>query len=149
MRGSNGSIGTSSTRGATGSSNARRCRSAWHRWVRPVGRPHPVRVADKPIPRAELLEWADGLADLPIDPVHGPAWHVVVQPLTDGCTAVSMLWSHMIGDGVGALLAIFEAVTGNTRNFGYEQPGSAPGGRPWSRTSVRRSGICRTRPALQ
>ena len=95
-----------------------------HRWVRPVGRPHPVRVADKPIPRAELLEWADGLADLPIDPVHGPAWHVVVQPLTDGSTAVSMLGSHMIGDGVGALLAIFEAVTGNSRTFGYEQPGS-------------------------
>jgi len=95
-----------------------------HRWVSPVGPPPPIIVAEKPRPREELLSWADELADLPMDPVTGPAWHVVVQPLTDGSTAVSMLGSHIIGDGVGALLAIFEAVTGNIRDGGYDEPAS-------------------------
>ncbi len=95
-----------------------------HRWVRPVIAPPPLMIADKPRPREELLAWADELGELPIDPVNGPVWYVVVQPLTDGATAVSMFGSHIIGDGVGALLAIYEAVSGNIRNGGYDSPGS-------------------------
>jgi hypothetical protein len=70
------------------------------------------------------MEWADELAGLPIDPEHGPTWYLVVQPLTDGSTAVSMVASHVIGDGTGAGLAIFEAVTGNIRDPGYDRPGA-------------------------
>lgn len=95
-----------------------------HRWVKPPGAPSEIRVNDTPRPRSELLDWADELAALPIDPVDGPTWYLAVQPLTDGSTAVSMVGSHVIGDGVGALLATFEAVTGNIRDIGYLKPAS-------------------------
>lgn len=94
------------------------------RWVRPLGPPPPIICSERLRPRAELMAWADELAGLPIDPERGPGWHLVVQPFTDGSTAVSMLGSHIIGDGVGALLAIYEAITGNIRNVGYETPAS-------------------------
>ena len=93
------------------------------RWVLPGGAAPPIRFAEHPRPRNELLAWADSLADLPIDPEQGPGWHLAVQPLDDGSTAVSIVASHVIGDGVGALMAVFEAVTGNVRNMGYDRAG--------------------------
>ncbi len=72
-----------------------------------------------------MLDWADELASLPIDPERGPGWHLAVQPLDDGSTAVSIIASHVIGDGVGALMAVFEAITGNIREPGYERTGLA------------------------
>lgn len=96
------------------------------RWVRPGGAPPPLRVADQPRPRSELMDWADELGTLPIDPINGPGWHVAVQPLDDGSTAVSIVASHVIGDGVGALMAVFEGVTGNVRDGGYERAGARP-----------------------
>jgi hypothetical protein len=94
------------------------------RWVKPDHAPSEIQFNETPRPRAELMEWADELAGLPIDPEHGPTWYLVVQPLTDGSTAVSMVASHVIGDGTGAGLAIFEAVTGNIRDPGYDRPGA-------------------------
>ncbi len=94
------------------------------RWVRPAGSPAPIHYAETSRPRDELLEWADDLATLPIDPERGPGWHVAVQQLDDGSTAVSIIASHVIGDGTGALMAVFEAITGNIRNPGYDAPGS-------------------------
>ena len=94
------------------------------RWVRPAGPPPPMVVAAAPRPRRELMEWADGLARLPIDPERGPGWHLAVQPFTDGSTAVSVLGSHVIGDGVGALMAIVEAISGTIRDAGYDRAGS-------------------------
>jgi hypothetical protein len=99
------------------------------RWVRPMNPPPPIHVADTPRPRSEILEWADSLAELPIDPECGPGWHLAVQPLSDGSTAVSIVASHVIGDGAGALMAVFEAITGNIRNPGYDQPRSRSLGR--------------------
>lgn len=99
------------------------------RWVRPKNPPPPIHVADTVRPRSEILEWADSLGQLPIDPEQGPGWHLAVQPLTDGSTAVSIVASHVIGDGAGALMAVYEAVTGNIRNPGYDQPQSRPLGK--------------------
>jgi len=96
------------------------------RWVRPDGPPPPIKTGDGVRPRAELMDWADELGNLPIDPERGPACHLAVQPLDDGATAVSIVASHVIGDGVGGLMAVFEAITGNIRNPGYERPGSRP-----------------------
>jgi hypothetical protein len=92
------------------------------RWVKPGHAPSEIQISETPRPREELLDWADELASLPIDPEHGPTWYLVVQPLTDGSTAISMVGSHVIGDGLGAGLAIFEAVTGNVRDAGYDRP---------------------------
>lgn len=94
------------------------------RWVRPVGSPPPIHIAKTIRPRSELLDWSDELGKLPIDPEHGPGWHLAVQPLEGGATAVAIVASHVIGDGAGALMAVFEAVTGMLRNPGYDTPKS-------------------------
>lgn len=94
------------------------------RWVRPLAPPPPIQFADHVRPRAELMDWADELGNLAIDPERGPGCYLAVQPLTDGATAVSIVASHVIGDGIGGMLAIFEAVTGNIRNPGYAPEGS-------------------------
>ena len=93
------------------------------RWVKPTSAPSEIQFNEQPRPRAELMDWADELAGLQIDPEYGPTWYLVEQPLTDGSTAISMVGSHVIGDGLGAGLAIFEAVTGNVRDAGYDRPG--------------------------
>lgn len=95
------------------------------RWVRPAGPPPEIRVG-QPRPRTEMLDWADGLGRLPIDPEHGPAWWLALQPFTDGGAAVSMIASHVIGDGVGALMAVHEAITGTMRSVPYQRAGRRP-----------------------
>jgi len=95
-----------------------------HRWVSSLGPPSPLEVASTPRPRAELSDWVDERAQLPIDPEHGPAWHMAVQPLDDGSTAVTLVGSHCIGDGGGAFLSVFEAVMGARRDLGYPLPKS-------------------------
>ncbi|MCX2930203.1 hypothetical protein ORI20_07950 [Mycobacterium sp. CVI_P3] len=94
------------------------------RWVKPGRAPSEIQINETPRPRTELMDWADELAGLPIDPEHGPTWYLVVQPLTDGSTAISMVGSHVIGDGTAAGLAIFEAVTDTVRDAGYDRPGA-------------------------
>jgi len=95
-----------------------------HRWVSSLGPAAPLDVAVTPRPRAELSDWIDERAQLPIDPEHGPAWHMAVQPLTDGATAVTLVGSHCIGDGGAAFLSVFEAVMGARRDLGYPLPRS-------------------------
>ena len=96
------------------------------RWVRPVGPPPPIQRAERSRPRSEVMDWADELGSLPIDPEDGPGWQLGVLPLDGGSTAVSIVASHVIGDGAGALMAVFEAVTGNIRDTGYEPRGARP-----------------------
>ncbi|BCI53794.1 hypothetical protein NIIDNTM18_30720 [Mycolicibacterium litorale] len=95
-----------------------------HRWVSSLGPPSRIDVEETPRPRSELSDWIDERAQLPVDPEWGPAWHLGVLPMTDGSTAVSLVGSHCIGDGGGALLTVFNAVTGNTPDFGYPMPGA-------------------------
>lgn len=93
-----------------------------HRWVAALGPASPLKVETEARPRAELSDWLDEHAQLPMDPERGPAWHMGVLPLTDGSTAVSLVGSHCIGDGGAALLTVFDAVCGNRRDFGYPPP---------------------------
>ena len=44
--------------------------------------------------------------------------------MTDGSTAVSLVLSHCLADGFGALLTIIDAVKGNRRDLGYPPPRS-------------------------
>jgi hypothetical protein len=103
-----------------------------HRWVSALGPAAPLDVAATPRPRAELSDWIDERAQLPIDPEHGPAWHMAVQPLDDGATAVTLVGSHCIGDGGAAFLSVFEAVMGARRDLGYPLPKS----RTWRQALV-------------
>jgi hypothetical protein len=97
-----------------------------HRWVSSLGPPSDLDIAESPRARAELSDWLDERAQLPIDPETGPGWHLGVLPMTDGSTAVSLVLSHCLSDGVGALQTIVDAIKGSTRDFGYPPPRSRP-----------------------
>ncbi|MFZ0718452.1 MAG: hypothetical protein WAN02_30245, partial [Mycobacterium sp.] len=96
---------------------------ARYRWVLDRG-PADIEFAESARPRAELSDWADERAQLPIDPEWGPGWHLGVLPLTDGSTAVSLVASHYLLDGLGLIVALAEAMMGNTRDLGYRPPHS-------------------------
>jgi hypothetical protein len=98
---------------------------ARHHWVLDRG-PSDIDIDESARPRAELSDWADERAQLRIDPERGPGWHLGVVPLTDGSTAVSLVLSHYLIDGLGLVLALVDAVMGNTRNLGYPPPRSRP-----------------------
>jgi hypothetical protein len=96
---------------------------ARHRWV--IDRwPSDIDVAACARPRAELSDWVDERSQLPTDPEWGPSWHLGVLPLTDGSTAISLVASHYVIDGLGFVVAAFDALSGNTRDLGYPPPRS-------------------------
>ena len=96
---------------------------ARHRWVSDRG-PSDIDIAECARPRAELSDWADERSQLPIDPEWGPGWHLGVLPLTDGSTAVSLVISHYLIDGLGLVVTLVDALLGNTRDLGYPPPRS-------------------------
>ncbi|MGV0853561.1 hypothetical protein [Mycolicibacterium phlei] len=92
------------------------------RWVASLGPAAPLDIAESPRPRSEVTDWADERAALPIDAESGPGWHMGVLPLTDGGTAVTLVGSHLLGDGIGAVLSVIEATYGVRRDLGYPPP---------------------------
>jgi hypothetical protein len=96
---------------------------ARYRWVLDRG-PADIEFAECARPRAELSDWADERSQLPTDPEWGPGWHLGVLPLTDGSTAVSLVASHYLLDGLGLIVALAEAMMGKTRDLGYQLPQS-------------------------
>lgn len=93
-----------------------------HRWVSSEGPAADIDIADEPRPRSELSDWIDERAQLPVDPEWGPGWHLGVLPMTDGSSAVSLVGSHCLFDGLGFFRTIAEAATGNVRELGYPPP---------------------------
>ena len=89
-----------------------------HRWIAWPG-PADIDVASSVRPRSEVQIWLDEQAALPIDPEFGPPWRLTVQPISGGGAAVSLVLSHTVADGVGATIAVVEAVNGVNRNLGY------------------------------
>ncbi|OBK40984.1 hypothetical protein A5658_19670 [Mycobacterium sp. 1245111.1] len=96
---------------------------ARYRWVVDHG-PSDIDIEERARPRAELSDWADERSQLPTDPEWGPGWHLGVLPLTDGSTAVSLVASHYLLDGIGLVVALVDALSGNTRDLGYRPPQS-------------------------
>ena len=96
-----------------GASSVRRCRSPGYRWVLDRG-PSDIDIAECARPRAELSDWADERSQLPIDPEWGPGWRLGVLPLTDGSTAISLVLSHYLIDGLGLTVALVDAVLAAT-----------------------------------
>lgn len=89
-----------------------------HRWIAWPGPPD-IAVAPTARPRGEITAWADEQAALPIDPEFGPPWRLAVQPFTNGDTAVTLVVSHTVADGVGIAVSVADAAEGVTRNLGY------------------------------
>jgi hypothetical protein len=96
---------------------------ARHRWVS-CRASSDIDIAERARPRSELGMWADERGQMPVDPEWGPSWHLGVTPFTDGSTAISLVASHLVVDGLGLLLAMADAVRGNTRDLGYPPPRS-------------------------
>lgn len=94
-----------------------------YRWVSALGPQAPLDVAE-PRPRAQIGDWLDERAQLPIDPENGPGWHLGVLPVTDGSTAVTVVASHCLGDGVGGVMVIADAIAGRRPDLGYLPPNS-------------------------
>jgi hypothetical protein len=94
-----------------------------HRWVAWPESPG-IDIARPARTRAALAEWLDVRARLPVDPEFGPCWHLGVLPIEDYGTAVTLLASHTVADGVGVCLAIADAVKGVRHDFGYPPPRS-------------------------
>ncbi len=94
------------------------------RWVSVSGPDGELRVAAPARPRKELMDWVDEQSKRPIDPVTGPGWDLGVLPMTDGSTAVSIVFSHCLVDGGGLVLTVHNAVSGTPADFGYPPPQS-------------------------
>lgn len=99
-----------------------------HRWVSSAG-PDSIAVSTGERARSEVWDWANERAKIPVDPETGPGWHLAVQPLTGGGSAVSLVFSHTIADGAASTLSIVSAVEGHAWDLGYPEPGTRPFGR--------------------
>ncbi|MEZ0355549.1 hypothetical protein [Mycobacterium sp. SA01] len=93
------------------------------RWVSDP-KPAELDVATVPRPRDELGDWFDERTQLPIDPESGPGWRISVTPLGDGSTAISLVLSHYVIDGIGAAVAVTQALLGMPVDLGYPPPRS-------------------------
>jgi hypothetical protein len=96
---------------------------ARYRWVMDRG-PTDIDIEQVPRPRAEVSDWTDERSQIPVDPESGPGWHLGVLPLTDGSTAVSLVISHYLLDGLGLVVSGIEALSGITHDLGYPPPRS-------------------------
>ncbi len=96
-----------------------------YRWVAD-GRPSELDVAERIRPRAEFGAWLDECARLPLDPESGPGWRLSVCPFDDGSTAITLVMSHYVIDGIGGVVAVVMAILGDTSGQGYPPPRSRP-----------------------
>lgn len=94
---------------------------ARHRWVADSGLPD-VDIVESTRPRTEFSDWVDERSQLPVNAESGPGWHIGVLPLDDGSTAISLVLSHNLIDGLGLALVIVEGAVGKTRDLGYPSP---------------------------
>ncbi len=89
-----------------------------HRWVTDP-QPAQIEIATRARTRAELVDWFDECTQVPVDPELGPGWRLSVLPLTNGGTAISLVLSHYVIDGIGGAIAVTEAILGLPRDLGY------------------------------
>ncbi len=94
-----------------------------YRWVAD-DQPPALDIAEHARPRAEFADWLDERAQLALDPETGPAWRLSVVPFTDGTSAITVVISHYVVDGIGAVLATSLAVMGHTSDSDYPPPRS-------------------------
>lgn len=93
-----------------------------HRWV--ADRRSPDIAFEPRQPRREIGAWIERRARVPVDPEHGPTFHLGALPLDDGGAAVTLVASHCVVDGLGLATAIAEAVKAEHRNHGYSPANS-------------------------
>jgi hypothetical protein len=95
------------------------------RWVSPAGAPD-LEVGATPRPRDDFNAWLDEQANIPLDPEHGPGWHLAVLPFTDGGAGLSLTVSHCLIDGVGLSEVVADAASGDQDPIAWPAAGSRP-----------------------
>lgn len=93
-----------------------------HRWVS-ARRHTDLHIAEAPRARDEFDAWLAEQAGTPLDPEHGPAWHLAVLPFTDGGAGISLVISHSLTDGVGLCAALADATCGRDDPISWPEPG--------------------------
>ena len=81
-----------------------------HRWVSSEIQPELEISAARP--REEFDAWVEQQSNTPLDPEHGPGWHLAVLPFTDGGAGISFVTSHCLIDGVGLCEVLADAARG-------------------------------------
>lgn len=94
-----------------------------HRWVAWPG-PADIEISSEGRSADGIDDWVGQQAALPIDPENGPSWRLALLRLTDGGAVVTLVVSHTVADGVGAVTAVAEAARGVTRDCDYPEPRS-------------------------
>lgn len=96
-----------------------------HRWVA-SDTPNDIEFVPSARPRTEFDDWLTEQAHAPIDPEHGPGWHLAVVRFSDGGTGISLVTSHSLTDGA----ALQEALAAAAAGCCDDASGVARGSRP-------------------
>uniref|UniRef100_UPI003D9045DA hypothetical protein n=1 Tax=Gordonia sp. B7-2 TaxID=3420932 RepID=UPI003D9045DA len=68
-------------------------------------------LSDRPIAAGEEASWARRCVDAPLDTIRGPSWRLTAARSADGSAVfVSLVASHVVGDGGAVMTAVTEAV---------------------------------------
>ena len=102
-----------------------------HRWVAWHESPS-IDIAQQARARTALADWVDERSEIPVDPEFGPCWHLGVLPIQDYGTAISLVASHTVVDGIGTCVALADAAKGVRHDFGYPPPHSRPRRQAWA-----------------
>jgi len=94
-----------------------------HRWVAATGPWSPLAISEKSRPRDELGDWLDERAQLSVDPEVGPGWHLGAASFSDGSTAVTLVASHCLVDGMGLVQTAIDAIDSAPRDLNLPSPG--------------------------
>jgi hypothetical protein len=94
-----------------------------HRWVLSDAPQADLDIEEHPRPRSEVTDWVDERVQKAVDPEFGPAWHVGVLRCTDGSTAVTLVMSHLLNDGLTMLRTVGDVIKGNSADLPYPPGG--------------------------
>jgi hypothetical protein len=93
-----------------------------HRWVASLGPSAPLDISSTPRPRSEFTDWLDERAQVSADPEFGPGWHLSAAMFDDGSTAITIVASHCLVDGMGLLETLINAINDTPRDLGLSAP---------------------------
>ncbi|WP_072807490.1 hypothetical protein [Rhodococcoides yunnanense] len=81
------------------------------RWVR-CTRSFPLHVSDELLPAGEIGTWMQDRAAVAVDPITGPVWQLATARVEGGGSVVSLVASHVVGDGGALTSAAIAALRG-------------------------------------
>ena len=93
-----------------------------HRWVASLGPSAPLDIDNSGRPRSEFTDWLDERAQVSADPEFGPGWHLSAATFDDGSTAITLVASHCLVDGMGLTETVINAINDTPRDLGLPAP---------------------------